>query len=364
MRVTRVWMTLVAVAPLALAACGTSAPDPSIVVASTEQPSPASAKPVELGAFPEFPSGALSPSVGGSLQKVLDDAVATGQVHRAAAAVIVVGAGSWAGAAGVNTQQVRMTPADSIEIASVGKTITAAEILRLADEGELALDDPPSKYLPSSLARFALNHASIRDLLGMRSGFSDPPSYESLVDAGYTTSQLLPLLPPPFARAGTTIEYTNINFVVLGEIIEHVTGHSMWEAVHSGVLAGPGLEGVTYPVKSALAADGWRIEADPATLARWGYELYGGNVLSPAALDQMLNFRGQWYGLGTADFSHPDASGHYDTPAVGHGGWGESFLVRLVVFPQTGTVVSVQADVKDLEGIALLAAALRDAATP
>jgi D-alanyl-D-alanine carboxypeptidase len=362
MRVTRVWMTLVSVATLALAACSTSAPGTG--AASAEQPSPASPRPVTLGAFPEFPSGELSTAVTVSLQGVLDDAVATGQVRRAAAAVIVVGAGSWAGAAGVNAQAVRMAPADSIEIASVGKTITAAEILRLADEGKLALDDPPSEYLPSSLAGFALNDASIRDLLGMRTGFRDPPSYDVLVNAGYTTGQLLSLVPPPYARAGTTVEYSNINFVVLGEIIEHVTGKSMWEAVHGGVLAGPGLEGVTYPESSALAADGWRIEADPAALARWGYELYGGHVLSPVALNEMLDFSGEFYGLGAIDFTHPDASGQYDTPAVGHGGVGESFLVRLVVFPQTGTVVALQSDAGDLEGIASLAAALRDAATP
>ena len=87
-------------------------------------------------------------------------------------------------------------------------------------------------------------------------------------------------------------------------------------------------------------------------------------MLSPAALNEMLDFRGQWYGLGAADFADPDVPGHYDTPAVGHGGWGESFLVRLAVFPQTGTIVAVQADAKDLEGIALLAAALHAASTP
>jgi len=33
-------------------------------------------------------------------------------------------------------------------------------------------------------------------------------------------------------------------------------------------------------MQDALAADGWQIESDAASLARWGYDLYGGSVLS------------------------------------------------------------------------------------
>ena len=72
-------------------------------------------------------------------------------------------------------------------------------------------------------------------------------------------------------------------------IIEHVTGRSLWDALRSGVLDRPGLDGLAYRVKGALAADGWRIESDPASLARWGYELYGGFVVSDASLGQMAN---------------------------------------------------------------------------
>ena len=52
------------------------------------------------------------------------------------------------------------------------------------------------------------------------------------------------------------------------------------------------------------------------TLARWGYDLYGGFVLSDASLAQMTDFKGEWYGLGAIDFSHPDAQNGYAPPAV------------------------------------------------
>jgi len=111
-----------------------------------------------------------------------------------------------------------------------------------------------------------------------------------------------------------------------------------------------------------MAADGWRIETDAATLARWGYELYGGFVVSDDALRAMTDFRGEFYGLGTIDFSGSD---EYGVPgAVGHGGMEESNVVRLVAFLDVGVVVSVQANADRLEQIRSLVRALRDAARP
>ena len=111
-----------------------------------------------------------------------------------------------------------------------------------------------------------------------------------------------------------------------------------------------------------MAGDGWNIEVDPATLARWGYELYGGFVVSDASLRAMTDFRGEWYGLGTIDFSAPD---EYAVPgAVGHGGMEESHAVRLVAFPDTGVIVAVQANADSLESIHSVVGALREGRAP
>lgn len=197
----------------------------------------------------------------------------------------------------------------------------------------------------------------------MRSGIADPPGYIELVDSGATPAELLEstfVLGSP----GSSINYANINYVLLGSIIEHVTGRPLGNVLRSGVLDRPGLGGLVYRVKSALAADGWRIESDPASLVRWGYELYGGSVLSADSLRQMTDFRGEFYGLGTVDFSHPDSVGGYDIPAIGHGGMEPFNAVMLVAFPQTDVVVAVQAHVGSLEPVAPVVAALRDAAQP
>ena len=125
----------------------------------------------------------------------------------------------------------------------------------------------------------------------------------------------------------------------------------------------PQLDGLGYGVVDALAADGWQMRTDPATLARWGYELYGGSVVSDASLREMTDFGGEWYGLGVIDFAHPDA-GTFDTPVVGHGGSEESHFVRLVAFLRTGLVVSVQANADDFGEVEHVVDQLREAAQP
>jgi CubicO group peptidase (beta-lactamase class C family) len=333
------------------------------MVEGTTAPSPQPPATVTLGDFGAFPEGPLPEPVAASLQAVLDDAVEQGMFPGVTAAVIAADSGSWSGAAGVDLEQNPLTPDDRLLIASVGKTVTAAQILRLVDEGKLGLDDPAVDHLPPELGFFDANGATIRGVLGMRSGIADPPGYIALVDSGANPAELFRKT-FRLSAAGSSISYANINYILLGTIIEHVTGRPLWKVLRSGVLDRPGLDGLAYGVKGALAADGWRIESDPASLARWGYELYGGFVLSDASLRQMIDFRGEFYGLGAVDFSHPDSVGGYDIPAIGHGGMEPFNAVMLVAFPQTDVVVAVQAHVGSLEPVAPVVAALRDAAQP
>ena len=295
---------------------------------------------------------------------MLDQAVADDIVRGATAAVVVAGSGSWAGAAGVDRQGGALTADSRLLTASVGKTVTAAQILRLVDDGKLRLDDRATDHFSSELSSFDANDATIRDLLGMRSGLSDPRNYFALVERHATVAELVERVPDPIAPAGSTIQYANINFVLLGAIIEQVTGRSLSQTTLTGVLAHPDLGGLGYSgIKNALAGDGWDVVTDPATLARWGYELYGGSVISDASLREMTDFGGEWYGLGVIDFTNPDA-GTFDTPAIGHGGSEESHFVRLVAFLRTGLVVSVQANADDFGEVEYVLDRLREVVQP
>jgi CubicO group peptidase (beta-lactamase class C family) len=158
-----------------------------------------------------------------------------------------------------------------------------------------------------------------------------------------TAVEVFRMLPEPKAPPANRAGYASTNYVLLGTIIEHATGRPLAEALRSDVLDEPSLEELVYTVEHALAADGWGVESTPAALARWGYELYGGFVLSDASLREMTDFQGDWYGLGIMDLS-----GDYGTLAVGHEGESSvttcCSLIRLVALSEEGVVVSVQAN--------------------
>ncbi len=145
-----------------------------------------------------------------------------------------------------------------------------------------------------------------------------------------------------------------MNYALLSSIVEHVTGRTLWGVLRSDVLRHPVLRGLRYPVRDALAADGWQIVSDPAYLARWGYDLYGGSIVSASSKRAMSEFRGEHYGLGLLDLSDwnpaTDDNGLAEL-AIGHAGLEPGVATMLVAFPDTAEVVSVQAYGGDLARI-------------
>jgi len=360
--------TVMAAMAALIAACGAApgarpapAESTSTVDAGTT-PSPQPPPMASLGDFPEFPHGPLAEPVAASLQAVLDGAVEQGTFRGVTASVIVADSGSWSGVSGVDHEDKPLTPDAQLPIASVGKTIIAAQVLRLAEQGKLGLDDPAADHLPRELESFDTNDATVRHLLSMRSGIPDlPPITEPVPTAieflkAFTDFRIFP--------AGSRIEYSNTNFVLLEVIIEVIARRPIEEVLRDDVLNGPGLDPLRQTATGSIDFDGVR-ESDSASLARWGYELYGGFVLSDASLRQMTDFRGDWYGLGAVDFSQgtPVVDG-YGIPAIGHGGLGSVDAIALVAFPQTDVVVAVQSYYGDLDEVHTVVGALRDAAQP
>jgi D-alanyl-D-alanine carboxypeptidase len=296
-----------------------------------------------LGEFPPFPDEPLPGPKAEALQAALDAAIEEGTFTGVGAAVIVADVGSWAGAAGA-ADGVPLTPDSASPTHSSGKTIVAAEILRLAEEGMLSLDDLASDHLPPELGFFDANGATIRQVLGMRSGIpglNEADGYYPAEQAS-TAVQVFRKLPEPEVAPGGEPDYASTNYVLLGTIIEHVTDRPLAEVLRSDVLGNPALDGFVYTVEDALASDGWGVQTTPGSLARWGYELYGGFVLSDASLREMTDLQGDWYGLGVMDLSS-----EYGTLAVGHEGESSvttcCSVIRLVALPDEGVVISVQA---------------------
>ncbi len=348
---------VVSILVLVAAACGSSTPE-----VTEASPSPTYA----LGGFPDFPEGALSGSAAEALQAALDAEIEAGTFTGVTAAVIVADRGSWTGAAG-SADGVTLTPDSSAPTHSVGKTVVAAQILRLAEDGSLDIDDPASEHLPRELGWYDANGATIRQVIGMRSGIPNVPGSDELyypAEKAPTALKLFRMLPEPTAPAGNGVEYADTNFVLLGTIVEHVTGRPLAKALRSDVLDDPALDGLVYTVGDALAADGWGVESTPASLAQWGYELFGGLVVSDASLREMTDFQGEWYGLGTMDLSDSGLG-------VGHNGISSPTTccseIVLAALPEEGVVISVQANLPSpasdpLTEVTRLTQLLRDAA--
>ena len=300
-----------------------------------------------LGAFPAFLETPLPVSTTDTLQSLVDDAVEQGIFEGVTAAVIIADQGNWTGTLGT-WEGAPIGPDSRYPTHSSAKTFVAAETLRLVEDGEIGLDDPAANYLPPELTFFDANGATIREVLGMRSGL---PSLDK--DDAYYVAELVPTvndlfeaLPEPTVSPGSVTRYSGTNYLLLGAIIEYVTGRPLADTLRSDVLAHPGLEGIAYTVPDAMASDGWGVETTAASLARWGYDLYGGLVVSEASLREMTDFHGEWYGLGVMDYSR--ASGVFDGVAIGHQGLSSATTccsaVALVALPDEGIVIAVQAD--------------------
>ena len=173
-----------------------------------------------------------------------------------------------------------MTTDVHYRIASVTKTFTAQAVLRLADQGRLSLDDPLEEYVPD------IPHGdeiTVRHLLGMRGGVYSFVRDEEFM-ARYVADPLLPGWSPydvlEIIRAhadeatppGQATVYSDSEYVLLGLVIERVTGRSAQQYTTS-VIEDLGLQETSYPTTAALPepythgymnTDSELIPADPA----------------------------------------------------------------------------------------------------
>jgi CubicO group peptidase (beta-lactamase class C family) len=139
----------------------------------------------------------------------------------------------------VGVQDPRVKGKDSItaetafQIASTGKTLTSAAVLKLWEEGKLSLDDLVTKYFP----QFPYEGVTIKTLLNHRSGLPNYLYYmekSKWVRTQQATNMdimntLITWHPPKAANADRRFQYCNTNFVVLALIVEKVSGMSFPE---------------------------------------------------------------------------------------------------------------------------------------
>jgi D-alanyl-D-alanine carboxypeptidase len=138
-----------------------------------------------------------------------------------------------------------------MRIGSNSKTFTVTAILMLADQGKLRLDDPIDRFVecvPSG------NQITLRQLAAMRSGLYDysddtNPKLPQQPFRQWTPRKLLeisfhyPLLFPP----GSDFDYSNTNTVLLGVVVEKVSGQSLASFIEQNILKPEGMTRTVFP---------------------------------------------------------------------------------------------------------------------
>ncbi|WP_129337081.1 serine hydrolase domain-containing protein [Cellulomonas endophytica] len=358
------WVCALAAAVVLASSCtGAPAPTPASTAAGAAAPAPV--------LWPRAPGTSVDDGTAGALQERLDRWRADGDAPGATAAVVTAD-GSWSGASGVDGAGLTLQPDTAGAVGSITKTFVAAEVLRLAGRGDVDLDAPVSAYVELP---FDDGGATVRQVLGMQSGFPQDPVHDLLheltdVDREWTAADVLGLVVPSTTQGtlGGATDYNNLNFWVLGLLVEEVAQEPLAAVLRSDLLDAADLERVWFQtaerpvppvavaagepdlppvdgdgpylpsraVASAAAAAGG-MAADAPSLALWGHLLYGGHVVDAALVEQMTAAEGpeDWYGLGT------EVGRDEGQPVVGHGGDIGVSHALLRVWPASGTAVAV-----------------------
>lgn len=324
-----------------------------------------------------------------ALQLKLDEWHKAGNFPGATLGVVLANGESFGLAVGFSDREAKtpMKPTDRMLAGSVGKTFAAATALQLVKEGKIGLDDKIEKYLGREPWFARLPNAkdiTVRQLMNHTSGLVRYEFKEQFTkdltanpEKVWKPAELVAYLldeKPPF-EAGKGWDYSDTNYIVLGMIIEKVTGRKFYDEANRRVVKplkladtipqdGPRLKGVVqgyagpnnpFGGTDAMIVDGkfvinpqfewtgggWASTAQD--LARWAKMFYEGRAFSLDLLPQVVDGvaapmlgRESKYGLG-AIIRQTQAGTSY-----GHSGFFPGYMTDMMYFPDRKIAVAVQ----------------------
>lgn len=271
------------------------------------------------------------------------------------------------------TAHTPVTMDTKFRIGSANKMFTAIGILQLVERSRIALDAPVGTYLPDYPNAAFARSVTIRQLLSHTGGAGDifTPEYEARRREVRTLADYVTLFgnrAPDTSDEGRNA-YANYGFVLLGRIIETVSGEDYYRYVERHIFRPAGmndtgslpedqrvsnrargytrLEGRladnadTLPYRGTAAGGGYTTAAD---LIRFGHALRSGRLLSRPLLTQATSPQRPdgWYGFGFW------IGGQGPTRNWGHGGGAPGMNAAFRVFPELDAVVVALANLDPL----------------
>ena len=242
--------------------------------------------------------------------------------------------------------------ATKYRIGSITKMFTTVMIFQLIEEGKLTLKTPIDKFFPKVLNAKKI---TIGNLLNHRSGihnFTNDSEYLLWHSRPHTQAEMVNIIIKGGSdfTPGSKADYSNSNFVLLGYIIEKITGHTYKEELQKRITSKIGLAntyygGNTNPDKNEafsykLAAT-WEQEPEtdmsvpggagailstPAELNMFIDALFTGKLVKKESLEQMKTQTDR-YGMGMFQIPFGSKKGY------GHTGGIDGFSSSLAYFP-------------------------------
>jgi D-alanyl-D-alanine carboxypeptidase len=143
-------------------------------------------------------------------------------------------------------------------IGSETKTFTVTGVLQLADQGKVGLDDPIAKYINGVPQG---DKITLRQLARMQSGlfnYSASPAFQQAMFADprhpFTPQELLnfAFAQPNQFPPGEAFEYCNTNTILLGLVVEKVSGQSLPDYIRDHILTPLNMSDTSFPTTNAF----------------------------------------------------------------------------------------------------------------
>lgn len=328
-----------------------------------------------------------------SVQKAIDAFHANGTFPGVAVGFVLADGRSAVCSAGFADveNKIPLKPTDRFLAGSIGKTYVSAVLLQLVEEGKIKLDDPVEKWLGQEgwYARVPnAKELTVRHLLNHSSGIPEyfetkgvPAKLLANPDADWPPAKMVEFVldVKPLFAAGKGYAYADTNYLLVGLIVEKITGKPLYDEITRRLLVplklmrtipsdrrelpemavGYSMPKSPFGVEGRMIVDGkfllnpkfeyagGGLASTPDDLAKWAKALYEGKVFQKKETVDLLltgietgggrgGGRGLKYGLGVQ--IRESAWG----PGYGHGGWFPGYLSEVEYYPKHKTAIAVQ----------------------